>query len=388
MLEPGDLYLDHNATSPLIPEVRAAIQRALELELVNPSSVHRAGERSRRELETARDAVAGLLRCEPAEVIFTSGATEANHLALFGTLAPRFAGSHVVVSAIEHSSLLDAARLLGELGASVDRVAPDRDGVVGADAMLAALRPETRLVALMAANNETGVVQPAAVLGPQLAARGIAFHVDAAPAIGRLPCDAATVHATTLAITAHKLGGPAGVGALFVRRGHRLAPFLRGGRQERALRGGTQNLLGILGFGAAAAVAAARAVDAAALPRLAEARDRFEQELRRRHPELRVTGARVPRLANTSSITLPGIDAGALLALLSRRGVHLSTGSACQAGAPEPSHVLRAMGLSAGDARATLRVSFGWEHLPEDAALAAERIAAAADDLQGGTPPD
>jgi cysteine desulfurase len=214
-----------------------------------------------------------------------------------------------VVSAIEHPSLLDAARLLGELGATVSLVAPDAEGVVAASAIVAALQPRTRLVALMAANNETGVLQPVAELAPIVRARGIAFHVDAVAAIGRTPFDVAALPATTVALTAHKLGGPPGSGALFVRRGHRLAPFVRGGRQERGLRGGTQNLLGILGFGAAAEAALARQSGpdggSAATRRLAEVRDEFERQLAQRRPDRRVVGGGAPRLANTSSITLP-----------------------------------------------------------------------------------
>ncbi len=381
MLDPGDLYLDHNATSPLLPEVRSAMARALELDLVNPSSPHRAGERSRRALESARASVAELLGASGDELLFASGATEANHLALFGALAPRFAGSHVVVSAIEHSSVLDAARLLEELGAGVAVVRPDRDGTVAVDAIVAALLPSTRLVALMAANNETGVVQPVAQLGRLLHERGISFHVDAAQAIGRVPFDVHALRATTIALSAHKLGGPAGVGALFLRRGQRLAPFLRGGRQERGLRGGTHNLLGILGF-EAAAQAARRDGDAP----LGLVRDEFERELLRRRPDAQIVGSGAARLPNTSAVTFPGVDAARLLLELSRRGLHASMGSACQSGSPEPSHVLRAMGRSAAEARATLRFSFGSGHRSADARQAAERVAAAAAGLDHRTP--
>lgn len=375
MLQPGDLYLDHNATSPLLPAVRAALERALERPLANPASAHRAGDRSRRALEDARESVAALLRCEPAELLFTSGATEANHLALFGAVAPGIAGSHVVVSAIEHSSVLGAAGLLAELGADVVRVPPAPDGIVAVGAVTAALRPQTRLVALMAANNETGVLQPVAELARELAARGIAFHVDAAQAVGRVPFDTDAVRATTIALTAHKLGGPAGVGSLFVRRGRRIAPLLRSGHQERSLRGGTHNLLGILGFGAAADCVRRRGP---AVPALAGVRDDFEGELSRRLPSIRVAGAGAPRLPNTSSVTFPGVDASRLLAELSRRGLHAAAGSACQAGSPEPSHVLRAMGYSAEEARSTVRFSFGPEHDRGDARRAAEGVAAAA----------
>jgi cysteine desulfurase len=245
---------------------------------------------------------------------------------------------------------------------------------VRADAVLAALRPGTKLVALMAANNETGVLQPVAELAPRLRERGVAFHVDAAQAVGRVDFDAAALGATTVAVSGHKIGGPAGIGALRVEKGRRLVPFVRGGRQERGLRGGTHNLLGAIGFGAAARAALAAAPRAG---EVAAARDELERALRRLRPGARVLGAAVPRLPNTTAVTIPGVDAARLLRELSRRGVHASSGSACQAGVAEPSHVLRAMGLPAAEARATLRFSFGREATPADAIRASDRVAAA-----------
>lgn len=366
-LAPDELYLDWNSSAPLSAAAAAAMRSAFELRLVNPASSHRAGERSARHLEAAREDVAALVGAASDEIVFTSGATEANHLALFGLLGPPLRGRGLVVSAIEHSSLLDAARMLEELGATLTVVPPQPDGRVAADALLAAVTPATALVALMHSNNETGVLQPVVEVGRALASRGVALHVDAAQSGGRVALDWSALPATTLALTSHKLGGPPGVGALVVRRGARLVPFVRGGRQERGRRGGTHNLPGILGFAAAAAEARARG------PGRPLVRDDFERRLEGLAPRPRIQGATVARLPNTSSVTFPTIDAGRLLAELSRRGVHASAGSACQAGAPEPSHVLRAMGLPAADVRATLRFSFG----PDAEVAHAERAVAA-----------
>jgi cysteine desulfurase len=372
MLDPSDLYLDMNATAPLSRAAADAMRDAMEHALVNPASAHRAGERSARLLEAARADVAALVGADPAEVVFTSGATEANHLALFGLLGPPFRGRHLVVSSIEHSSLLEAARLLEELGAEVTRVDPEPSGRIAAAALLAAVRPGTALVALMHSNNETGVLQPVHEVAEALAARGVALHVDAAQSVGRVAVDAKALRATTLAFTSHKLGGPTGIGALVVRAGTRLAPLLRGGKQERGRRGGTQPLLGAIGFAAAARTVLSRG------PMGPAVRDTFEARLAALLPGVTIRGADVPRLPNTSSVTIPGADARRLLDELSRRGVHASAGSACQAGAPEPSHVLKAMRLPAAEVRATLRFSFGADHRGEDGARAAELVAATA----------
>jgi cysteine desulfurase len=360
VLEPTDLYLDYNATAPLSAAAAEAMREAIELRLVNPASAHRAGERSARLLARARRDVAALIGAADEEVVFTSGGTEANHAALFGLAGPPYAGRHVVVSAIEHPSLLGAAEWLEQLGATVARVAPRAHGAVDPGDLLAAVRPDTVLVALMHANNETGVLQPVEAVGAALAARSIAFHVDAAQSAGRLALDFARMPATSLAITAHKIGGPPGCGALIVRRGTRLTPWLRGGTQERARRGGTHALPAILGFAAAARAALARPSASSA------ARDAFEARLRADVPDVQIQGVACSRLPNTASVTFPGVVAAELLAELSRRGLHASAGSACQAGAPQPSHVLRAMGLAAAAVRATLRFSFGPGHTASD----------------------
>ncbi len=371
MSDPSELYLDCNATLPLLPEVREVLHAALEESLVNPFSAHRAGERSRRRLDRAREQVAALLGAQSDEIVFTSGGTEANQLALFGAVLPRPGGRHLVVSAIEHSSTLAAARQLEQLGAVVTWVAPSLDGVVGVPSLLAAVRPETSVVALMAANNETGVLQPVEALAVALAERRVRLHVDAVQQVGRLPLDLARLPAATVSISAHKLGGPPGVGALYVRRGTSLLPLIAGGRQEQGRRGGTHALLSLIGFGAAAVV---HARHVAAGPG-SGARDRFEADLRALLPSVTIVGASAARLPNTSAVTFEGEDAANLVGALSRAGLHAASGSACQSGATEPSHVLRAMGLSAAAARATVRFSFGPDHMPADGSRAAALVA-------------
>lgn len=366
-----ELYLDANATVPLLPAVREAMHAALDEGLVNPSSLHAPGERARRRQEEARAAVAALLRADPDEIVFTSGGSEANHLALLGARDAARAPAHVAVGAIEHPSLLAAAGRLAERGVVVTHVAPDRDGVVPLPAWLAALTPATRLVACMAANNETGVVQPFEALAEALAARAIALHVDAVQWIGRAPWRGVPAGISTLALSAHKLGGPMGVGALWVRRGTPLVPWLGGGRQERGRRGGTAALLLQIGFGRAAELARAR-LEAGGEG--SAARDAFEAALAPL-PGIEVVGQAAPRLPNTTLVLVAGADGRRVAAGLSAAGVHVATGSACASGAPEPSHVLRAMGLDAARARSAVRFSFLAGHGAAEGAAAAARLA-------------
>ncbi len=373
----GALYLDHNATVPLLPEVRRCLQAALNGELANPSSLHAAGVHARRSLDDAREQVAALLHVSADEIVFTSGGTEANHLALAGPLLPRPEGAHLVVSAIEHSSTLAAARRLAELGARVTLVPPSANGIVKVDAMVAALEPQTRLVACMAANNETGVCQPFVELAAALAPRDIPLHVDAVQWLGRFPLDAAQSGATTISASAHKLGGPQGVGALWVRRGTRIEAWIGGGRQERGRRGGTPPLLLLIGFAAAAAATRSRL---AAQPESTRARDAFESALASGGRSFRVVGSDAPRLPNTSLVLAEGHDGAQLVTAMSARGVEIASGSACQAGASEPSHVLRAMGMSAASARSAVRFSFGSADDVAVGQAAADRLLALLDE--------
>ncbi len=344
------IYLDHNATAPLGPEVREAMLPFLGPP-ANPSSAHREGARARSALETARAEVAALVGAAPAEIVFTSGATEANNLALRGTAA----GLGIVTTAIEHASVLETARALG---APLSVVPVDREGRVDAGQVVAACDAATRLVSVGLANGEVGSLAPVAAITAGLRGNGVLVHSDAAQAAGRLPLDVAALGVDLLSLSAHKLGGPAGVGALWLRRGVELAAQTTGGSQERGRRAGTENVAAIVGFGVAAARArAALAANAAAAARLVE---RLWTGLRTRVPGVVRNGpADGPRLPNTLNVSFPGAAGESLLVLLDLAGVAVSLGSACAAGAAEPSHVLLAMGRDRDAARSGVRFSVG-----------------------------
>ncbi len=344
------IYLDHNATAPLGPEVREAMLPFLGPP-ANPSSAHREGARARSALETARAEVAALVGAAPAEIVFTSGASEANNLALRGTAA----GLGIVTTAIEHASVLETARALG---APLSVVPVDREGRVDAGQVVAACDAATRLVSVGLANGEVGSLAPVAAITAGLRGNGVLVHSDAAQAAGRLPLDVAALGVDLLSLSAHKLGGPAGVGALWLRRGVELAAQTTGGSQERGRRAGTENVAAIVGFGVAAARArAALAANAAVAARLVE---RLWTGLRTRVPGVVRNGpADGPRLPNTLNVSFPGAAGESLLVLLDLAGVAVSLGSACAAGAAEPSHVLLAMGRDRDAARSGVRFSVG-----------------------------
>ena len=342
------VYLDHNASAPLRTEARDAMRAALDV-VGNPSSAHREGVRARSLVERARADVAALIGAVPAEIVFTSGATEANNLALRGS-----ARGTLVTTAIEHASVRETARERGD----VVTVGVDAAGCVASDAVVAACRRGTALVSIGLANGEVGSVAPVGEIAAALAGRGIVVHTDAAQAAGRLPIDVARLGVDLLSVSAHKLGGPTGVGALYVRRGVALRPELTGGPHERDRRAGTENVAGIAGFGAAARTARAELGDST--DRMRALRDRLWQGITAALPDAVLNGpASEPRLPNTLNVSIPGIAGESLLVLLDLAGVAASLGSACAAGAPEPSHVLRAMGRSETDARNGLRLSLG-----------------------------
>ena len=344
------IYLDHNATAPLKPAVKAAMVQAMDL-VGNPSSVHAFGRTARRAVDEARAAVAALVGVKPAQVLFTGSGTEANNLALRG-----FPGRPVVVSAIEHESVLAAAPADGV--APARRLAVARDGtadLAALDAMLAGAGPV--LLSLMLANNETGVIQPVAEAARRVHARGGLVHCDAVQAAGRLPLAFAALAVDLLTLSAHKLGGPAGVGALILAEGLEPDALIRGGGQERRKRAGTENLLGIVGFGAAARLALDELPVATDLAIL---RDRLEREALAAAPQARVMGAAAARVPNTSCLVLPGIPGETQVMNLDLAGVAVSAGSACSSGKVKPSHVLAAMGEDATTAASAIRVSLGW----------------------------
>ncbi|MFQ5958305.1 MAG: cysteine desulfurase family protein [Alphaproteobacteria bacterium] len=345
-------YLDYNAGAPLKPAVVAAMAEARERP-GNPSSVHRFGRLARRAVEDARALVAALVGAAPAEVVFTGSGTEANNLALTGCRRRR-----LIVSAIEHDSVLRAAP-----GAT--RAPVDGDGVVDLAALAATLASEDTpaLVSVMLANNETGVVQPAAEVAALARAHGALFHCDAVQAAGKIRVDVAALGADLVSLSAHKLGGPQGVGALVVRDGVDLESLLHGGRQEMGRRAGTENVAGIVGFGVACALAAD---DLAAAGRLAGLRDEVERRLTAVAPEAGVFGASAERLPNTSCLAMPGVASETQVMALDLAGVAVSAGAACSSGKVSVSHVLRAMGVEEDEAGSAIRVSLGWASTAED----------------------
>lgn len=347
-----ETYLDWNATAPLRPEAAAAMAAAMAI-CGNPSSVHRWGRAARQLVERSRAAVAALVGAAPEDVVFTSGGTEANHAALLGSGRER-----VLVSAVEHDSVRHAA-------AGARAIPVDSDGVVRLDALadLLAGDPRPTLVSVMLANNETGVVQPVAEAVGLAHRYGALLHCDAVQGAGKFPVEAAALGADLLTLSAHKIGGPPGVGALVVARRAELSPLLRGGGQERGRRAGTENVPGIAGFAAAANAAAGQI---AAYEWLGGLRDTLEAEILATIPNAVVVGAGVLRLPNTSAIAMPGTSAETQVMALDLDGVMVSAGAACSSGKVGPSHVLAAMGLAPDIASSTIRVSLGWSTTEAD----------------------
>ena len=363
------VYADFHATTPLDPEVLAAMRPWLEGISGNPSSTHGPGRAAREAVETARAEVAAALGAEPAEIVFTSGGTEADNLAVRGgARAAREsdpARTRVLFTAAEHAAVREAALSLRADGFDPVELPVDSRGVPAEEALAAASRTETALVSVILANNETGVVfDTLASFVAAARAHGAVVHTDAVQAVGKIPVSVRTLGVDLLALTAHKFCGPKGVGALFVRKGVRLQPLAAGGGQERGRRGGTENVAGIVGLGAAIRLASARLSSEAA--RLAGLRDRFEAGLLARVPGARIHAANGSRLPTATSAVFPGTEAETLVAALDLDGIAVSAGSACHAGTTSPSRVLLALGLSPAEARATLRFSFGRGSCQED----------------------
>jgi cysteine desulfurase len=347
------VYMDANATTPVLPEVVEAMRPFWTEAFGNASSIHQPGQQARAAVERARESVAALLGCRAAEVVFTSGGTESDNLALFGTLAP---GDHLIASSMEHSAVMQAAEALAGRGVEVSFLPATGQGVVEPSALQAALRPNTRLVSVMLANNETGVIQPVRELAELSHAAGALFHSDAVQAAGKLAIDVKALGCDLLSISGHKMYAPQGVGALFVRRNVRLRPIFFGGNHERGRRPGTENVAGIAGLGKAAELARAWLANGEQQA-LAALRDRLEQGILAQVEEAGVNGAGATRVANTSNLYFDHVEAEALVIALDLKGLAVSGGSACQSGSTEPSHVLTAMGLSVARARASVRIS-------------------------------
>jgi cysteine desulfurase len=370
------LYFDHHATTPVDLRVREAMWPWFGEKFGNAASIsHAFGHEAAAAVEDSRRTLTECLNCEPEELIFTSGATESNNLALKGLLSG--SPSHLIVTAAEHRAVLDPARRLQRMGCQVTVLPVDRCGTVDPARVAAALTPQTRLVSVMLANNEVGTLNPVAEIADICGRREVAVHCDAAQAFGRIPLDLSRLPVDLLSLTAHKLYGPKGIGALFVRRGDSrpsLTPLIDGGGHERGLRSGTLPVPLVVGFAAAALLAHADLPEESR--RLRTLRDDLQQRLLAGIPGLVVNGPAEParRLPQNLSVTLPRVDGDALLARLSQTGLAVSSGAACSSANPGPSHVLRAMGLNDAQARATIRFGLGRDNSPADVAAAADIV--------------
>jgi cysteine desulfurase len=353
------IYFDHNATTPVLPAVVDAMAAALREEFGNPSSVHHFGQRAKAVIDHARSSVAALIGADPPEVVFTSGGTEGDNLAIRGTaeaLEPS-GRRHLIGTTIEHEAVLNTLKALGKRGWEITLLPVGETGIVSPDALKAALRDDTALVSVMHANNEIGTIQPIAELARLARERGAVFHTDAVQTAGKIPIDVKALGVDLLSISAHKFYGPKGVGAIWIRRGLRLLPNVTGGKQERNRRAGTENVAGIAGMGAAAELARAHMAEESA--RVTPLRDRLEAGILKAVPGTVVNGAVSPRVPNTTNISFDRIEAESLLIALDLEGIAVSTGSACSSGTLEPSHVLKAMGFPAHRTQNSIRFSLG-----------------------------
>ncbi|MGA2967172.1 MAG: cysteine desulfurase family protein [Terriglobales bacterium] len=384
------VYLDNNATTPLLPEVLEAMRPYFGERFGNASSIHHHGQETRAAVERARESVAALLGCRASEVVFTGGGTEGDNLAVFGKARP---GDHVVTSTIEHHAVLNACNHLAKYrettGCEVAYIPVDGRGLVDPADVKRALRPNTKLISIMFANNETGVVQPVAEIGKIAAEVGVCFHTDAVQAASKIPIDVNEIGCDLLTISGHKFHGPQGVGALYVRKGTLLEPMLYGGSHERSRRAGTENVPGIVGLGKAAELAIA-GFESGDISKMAAARDRLERELLSIEATglngADLNGERAPRLPNTTNIYFDGIAGEALVIALDLKGLAVSTGAACSSGTIEPSHVLLAMGLVPERAKASIRFSLGKQNTSEDVDIALALVTEIVARLRGLSP--
>lgn len=356
------IYLDNNATTPVLPEVFEAMRPHFCEEFGNASSIHHHGQQTRAAVENARESVAALLGCLASEIVFTSGGTEADNLAIAGLVS---AGDHVITSSIEHHAVLLACKHLEEIGVEMTVLPVDGRSLVDPDDVRRALRPNTKLISVMMANNETGVLQPVEEIGKIAAEAGVCFHTDAVQAAGKVVIDVNRIGCQALSISGHKIHAPQGVGSLYVRKGTKIQPLFYGGRHERSRRAGTENVPGIVGLGKAAQLAKA-ALDRGDDKKLAAMRDRLQQGILAQVSEASVNGEGAARVPNTSNIRFEHVDGEAMVIALDLKGVAVATGAACSSGAIEASHVLVAMGMRPDQARGSIRLSLGKQTTDED----------------------
>ncbi len=364
------VYFDNNASTPVLPEVLGAIRPYFSEHFGNASSIHHNGQETRAAVERARESVAALLGCRAPEMVFTSGGTEGDNLAIFGIVSP---GDHVITSTIEHHAVLNACKRLEGLGCEVTYVPVDGRGLVDPDDVRRALRPKTGLITIMMANNETGVIQPVEEIGKVAAEADVYFHTDAVQAAGKVPIDVKRIGCDLLSVSGHKIHAPQGVGALYVRKGTLIQPMLYGGRHERSRRAGTENVPGIVGLGKAAELAM-EAFARGDLEAMAAMRHRIQNTILETVDAVGVNGDGAPRAPNTTNIYFDYIEGEAIVIALDLKGLAVSTGAACSSGAIEPSHVLTAMGLQPDRARASIRFSLGKQNTPDEAEYALSLI--------------
>jgi cysteine desulfurase len=379
------IYLDYNATTPVDPAVLEAMLPYFAETFGNASSIHSPGQRARGAVDAARASVSGLLGAKPSEIVFTSGGTESDNLALFGVVAasqePR---KHIITTAIEHHAVLNAAQALEKLGVAVTYVPVGREGIVDPEEIRRALQPETILISVMHANNELGTIQPIEEIGRIAAAAKVLFHCDAVQTAGKMLLDVNRLGVDLLSISAHKFYGPKGAGALYIRSGTPLEPQFHGGHHERDRRPGTENVPGIVGLGQAAELARKHMMTDCA--RITSLRNRLEEALLAACAETRVNGNRAQRVSNTSNVSFHAAGGEALVIALDLQGIACSTGAACSSGAVGPSHVLMAIGLSPDEARSSLRFSLGRTTTPEEIDQAIAMIPQAVERLRALSP--
>ena len=356
------VYLDNNATTPVLPEVLEAMRPYFGERFGNASSIHHHGQETRAAVEDARASVAALLGCRESEVVFTSGGTEGDNLAIAGLAN---SGDHVITSSVEHHAVIHACKHLEEAGCEVTFLPVDGQGLVDPEDVRRALRPNTKLISIMMANNETGVLQPVEEIGKIAAEADVFFHTDAVQAAGKVAIDVKRIGCDALSISGHKMHAPQGVGALYVRKGTHIRPLFYGGRHERSRRAGTENVPGIVALGKAAELAL-QAFERGEDKKMTALRDRLQQGIVAQVDEVGVNGNGAPRVPNTTNVYFDHIEGEALVIALDLKGLAVSTGAACSSGAIEPSHVLTAMGLRGDRARASIRFSLGKQNTAED----------------------
>ena len=375
------IYLDHAATTAVSAEVLEAMLPFLDGSYGNASAVYGTGRESRTAVEKARKQTAGAIGAEAREILFTSGGSESDNLAIKGTaFALREKGRHIITTAIEHPAVLNTCQWLEKQGFEITYLLPDMEGFINPDSVAEAFRDDTVLISVMAANNEIGTIEPMEEIGKISREKGVTFHVDAVQAVGAIPVDVNAWNADLLSLSAHKFNGPKGVGALYIRRGTRIDPLIHGGEQERGLRAGTENVAGIAGLGQAIETAVRNLAENAAWT--ARLRDRLSDGILSEASGVKMNGSREQRLPNNFNACFEGIDSEALLLRLDLAGIAASGGSACTAGSPEISHVLKAIGLTDAQAKASLRLTTGPENTEEEIDEAIRAVKGITEDLR------